>query len=95
MSKAVNHSDGQTVAFELGDGQELNFSVTRDAYSKFIDEAGVPEGRVVAMHTLLMRCADEKTKDILRPLLKHAPNINYLCGQLMKQYTPDISVTVK
>ena len=52
------------------------------------------ESKVAPMHNFLTRCVAAESKEALAPYLKHTGHMMQIGGQLIKAFTPKLTITV-
>ena len=74
-------------------GTEIHFEVALDDYNKFINEMQ-PTSKVAPAQNFLMRTVITEDKDALKKLLELPGAGIDIVGNLVQEYTPDLSITV-
>lgn len=86
-------SKSKTITLETGDGVEFTFEVKRDDFIKFVNSA--MKNTFNAQQNLLASAIVPEHRDALTTLLENPANVPELCGALLEEYKPSVTVSVK
>lgn len=72
-------------------GKELVFKVTKEAYSKYINELS-PANKIAPARNFLVRVVTPECKDDLRELMKLPAVDLQLAGSILEEYLPEVTI---